>query len=83
MDSQKGGILAALEREMSKGVDPRPWFAGLLGAYLICWLVFLSFGRTPWQAAMVVVTAAVADFLANLYFRKRREFAWSGLITGC
>ncbi len=32
---------------------------------------------------MVVVTAAVADFLANRFFRKRTEFPWSGLITGC
>ena len=83
MDSKKGGMLAEVEREMSKGVDPRPWFAGLLGAYLVCGLLFLGFGRTPWQAVMVVVTAAVADFLANLYFRKRREIPWSGLITGC
>jgi len=45
--------------------DPRPWFAGLLGIYLVCGLVFLGFARTPWQAGMVVVTSVVADFLAN------------------
>lgn len=32
---------------------------------------------------MVVCTAALADFLANWFFRKRKEFPWSGLITGC
>jgi hypothetical protein len=63
--------------------DPRPWFAALLGAYLVCGLVFLGFARTPWQVVMVVGTAVVADFLANRFFRKRTEFPWSGLITGC
>jgi hypothetical protein len=72
-----------LKREMTTGGDPRPWFAGLLGAYLVCGLVFLGFARTPWQAAMVVITAALADFLANRFFRRRTEFPWSGLITGC
>jgi len=54
-----------LKREMIGAGDPRPWFAGLLGIYLVCGLVFLGFARTPWQAGMVVVTSVVADFLAN------------------
>ena len=76
-------MVSGVDGENEKGVDPRPWFAGLLGMYLVCGLAFLGFGRTPWQAAMVVVTAAVADFLANWFFRNRKEFPWSGLITGC
>ena len=68
---------------MTLGGDPRPWFAALLGTYLVCGLVFLGFARTPWQVVMVVGTAVAADFFANLFFRNRREFPWSGLITGC
>ncbi len=75
--------MRGLKSELIKRGDPRPWFAALLGAYLVCGLVFLGFARTPWQVVMVVGTAVLADFLANLYFRKRREFPWSGLITGC
>lgn len=63
--------------------DPRPWFALLLGTYVICGLTFLGFGRTPWQVALVITTALLADFLGNLLLRKRRGFPWSGLITGC
>jgi hypothetical protein len=63
--------------------DPRPWFALLLGCYLLCGMVFMGFGRTPWQVLLTVATAVIADFLANLWIRKRREFPWSGLITGC
>ncbi|MCW1922296.1 FG-GAP-like repeat-containing protein [Luteolibacter arcticus] len=62
--------------------DPRPWFALLLGSYVICGLAFLGFGRTPGQAASVVITAVVADWLLNRLFRKRGGFPWSGLITG-
>ena len=79
----ESGRVWGLKREMTGAADPRPWFAALLGTYLLCGLMFLGFARTPWQVAMVVGTAAMADFLANLYFRKRREFPWSGLITGC
>jgi hypothetical protein len=63
--------------------DPRPWFALLLGTYVVCGLAFLGFGRTPWQVALTVTTAIAADYLANRLFRKRGGFPWSGLITGC
>ena len=63
--------------------DPRPWFAILLGAYVICGLAFFGFGRTPWQIALVVGTSVAADYLANRLIRKRGGFPWSGLITGC
>ena len=62
--------------------DPRPWFALLLGTYVLCGLVFLGFGRTPWQVALTVGTAAVADFVFDRLLRKRGGFPWSGLITG-
>lgn len=75
--------MALLKQVNTSGGDPRPWFAALLGMYLVCGLMFLGFARTPWQVVLVVGTAAMADFLANLVFRKRREFPWSGLITGC
>ena len=67
---------------LGKG-DPRPWFALLLGGYLVCGLGFMGFGRSPWQAVMVVATAVIADFLANRFLRQRSGFPWSGLITGC
>ena len=63
--------------------DPRPWFALLLFSYVICGLTCFGFGRTPWQIALVVGTAVVADYLANRLLRKRGGFPWSGLITGC
>ena len=66
-----------------KNSDPRPWFALLLGCYVVCGLVFLGFGRTPWQVALTVVTAVAADYALNRLFRKRGGFPWSGLITGC
>ncbi len=62
--------------------DPRPWFALLLGTYVVCGLTFLGFGRTPWQAGLTVATACAADFLLNRWFRKTTSFPWSGMITG-
>ena len=72
-----------MERNLSRKGDPRPWFALLLGSYLVCGMVFLGFARTPWQVALVIGTAVTADFLGNLWLRKRGGFPWSGLITGC
>jgi len=66
-----------------KTKDPRPWFALLLGSYLILGLTVFGFGRTPWQVFLTVATAVAADALANHFLRKRAGFAWSGLITGC
>ena len=63
--------------------DPRPWFALLLGIYVVCGLAFFGFGRTPWQVALTIGTAVAADFLLDRLLRKRRGFPWSGLITGC
>jgi enediyne biosynthesis protein E4 len=63
--------------------DPRPWFALLLGAYVVCGLAFFGFGRTPWQVALTIATAVLADFMLDRIFRKRGGFPWSGLITGC
>lgn len=62
--------------------DPRPWFALLLGVYVLCGLGFLGFGRTPWQAGLTVATAVAADFVLNRLLRQRGGFPWSGLITG-
>ena len=67
----------------STKADPRPWFALLLALYVICGLTVFGFGRSPWQIALVVGTAVVADLLANRLLRKRGGFPWSGLITGC
>jgi enediyne biosynthesis protein E4 len=63
--------------------DPRPWFALLLGTYVVFGLTFLGFGRTPWQVALMISTAVMADYLANRLLRERGGFPWSGLITGC
>lgn len=62
--------------------DPRPWFALLLGTYVLCGLGFLGFARTPWQAALVVATAVAADWVLDRLLRGRGGFPWSGLITG-
>ena len=64
-------------------VDPRRWFALLLSTYVIMGLTVFGFGRTPWQVILTVATAVGADYAANLYFRKRGGFPWSGWITGC
>ena len=63
--------------------DPRPWFALLVGVYVACGLTVLGFGRSPWQVFLIISTALAADFVANFWLRKRKEFPWSGLITGC
>jgi hypothetical protein len=85
------GSRAGFDQVMVSGVlkigllkgDPRPWFALLLGGYVVCGLSFFGFGRTPWQVGLTVVTAVVADFLLDRLLRKRGGFPWSGLITGC
>jgi enediyne biosynthesis protein E4 len=66
-----------------KQVDPRRWFALLLGTYVIMGLTVFGFGRTPWQAFLTIITALVADYAANRCFRNQSGFPWSGLITGC
>jgi hypothetical protein len=76
-------MVVRMDDGLPRKSDPRPWFALLLGGYVLCGLAFLGFGRTPGQAALVVVTAVVADYLLNRLFRKRGGFPWSGLITGC
>ncbi len=76
-------MVEPMEGTFSRKSDPRPWFALLLGTYLVCGMVFLGFGRTPWQVALVITTSVTADFLGNLLLRKRGGFPWSGLITGC
>lgn len=76
-------MVVPMEGILSRKSDPRPWFALLLGTYLVCGMVFLGFARTPWQVALVISTAVTADFLGNLLLRKRHGFPWSGLITGC
>ena len=76
-------MVVPMDHVLFRKGDPRPWFALLLGSYLVCGMVFLGFGRTPWQVALVVTTAVTADFLGNLLLRKRGGFPWSGLITGC
>lgn len=75
-------IPAVLKNDLLKG-DPRPWFALLLGSYVICGISFFGFGRTPWQVVLTILTAVSADFLGNVLLRKRSGFPWSGLITGC
>lgn len=76
-------MLVAMNEPSAPKGDPRPWFALLLGTYVVCGLAFLGFGRTPWQAALTVGTAVAADFLLDRLLRKRGGFPWSGLITGC
>ena len=75
--------MVPMEGILPRKSDPRPWFALLLGTYLVCGMAFLGFARTPWQVALVIGTAVTADFLGNLLLRKRNGFPWSGLITGC
>ena len=41
-------LTAMADRSLIKG-DPRPWFALLLGSYVVCGLSFFGFCRTPWQ----------------------------------
>ncbi len=76
-------ILIPMNAPSSPKSDPRPWFALLLGIYVVCGLAFFGFGRTPWQVALTIGTAVAADFLLDRLLRKRRGFPWSGLITGC
>ena len=76
-------ILITMNAPSSPKSDPRPWFALLLGIYVVCGLAFFGFGRTPWQVALTIGTAVAADFLLDRLLRKRRGFPWSGLITGC
>ena len=71
-----------MEGDTPRIKDPRPWFALLLGSYVICGLAFLGFGRTPWQAGLTVATAMVVDFLLDRLLRGRGGFPWSGMITG-
>jgi len=76
-------MISSMFKDLLLKGDPRPWFALLLGGYVVCGLSFLGFGRTPWQVGLTVMTAFVADFLLHRLLRKRGGFPWSGLITGC
>ncbi len=76
-----GQSLVSRLSDWYRAMDPRLPVGIILFIYLALGMTVLGFNRTPMQAAITTVSAAMMEVLLGRAFRRKWFFPWSAIIT--